>query len=82
MRFAVPEQLPAHDCGSLQKAIDATLDAANEFSTETEAKTRCPTDTVVWGTLSSNIYHFTGTRYYGNTKHGAYMCGSGESRRT
>jgi hypothetical protein len=55
-------------------SVPASPAGANEFSTETEAKTRCPTDTVVWVTLSSNIYHFTGTRYYGNTKRGAYMC--------
>jgi hypothetical protein len=48
--------------------------AANEFATETQAKTRCPSDTVVWVTLKSGIYHFAGTRYYGTTKNGAYMC--------
>ena len=47
---------------------------ANEFSTEEQAKARCPTDTVVWVTLPSRIYHFSGTRYYGTTKHGTYMC--------
>jgi hypothetical protein len=47
---------------------------ANEFSTEAQAKARCPTDTVVWVNLTSKVYHFSGTRSYGNTKHGAYMC--------
>ncbi len=47
---------------------------ANEFSTEAQAKARCPSDTVVWVNLTSKIYHFSGTRNYGNTKHGAYMC--------
>lgn len=46
----------------------------NEFSTEAQAKTRCPTDTVVWVNLNSKIYHFIGTRNYGTTEHGAYMC--------
>ena len=55
-------------------SVPASPSAANEFSTESEAKNRCPTDTVVWVTLTSNIYHFTGTRYYGSTKRGAYMC--------
>jgi hypothetical protein len=49
---------------------------ANEFSTEAQAKARCPSDTVVWATLNSKIYHFSGTRFYGNTKNGAYMCES------
>jgi hypothetical protein len=54
--------------------VAANPAGANEFSTETQAKARCPTDTVVWVTLTSKIYHFSGTRFYGNTKHGAYMC--------
>jgi hypothetical protein len=48
--------------------------AASEFSTEAQAKAHCPTDTVVWATLRSKVYHFSGTRYYGTTKNGAYMC--------
>ena len=55
-------------------SVPANPVGANEFSTEAQAKARCPTDTVVWVTLTSKIYHFSGTRYYGNTKHGAYMC--------
>ncbi len=47
---------------------------ANEFTTEAQAKARCPADTVVWANLPSRIYHFTGTRYYGETNKGAYMC--------
>jgi hypothetical protein len=47
---------------------------ANQFSTEAQAKARCPSDTVVWVNLKSKIYHFSGTKDYGNTKHGAYMC--------
>ncbi len=47
---------------------------ANEYSTEAQAKARCPSDTVVWVNLKSKVYHFSGTRFYGNTEHGAYMC--------
>ena len=47
---------------------------ANQFSTEAQAKARCPSDTVVWVNLKSKIYHFSGTKDYGTTKHGAYMC--------
>ena len=47
---------------------------ANQFSTEARAKARCPADTVVWANLRSKIYHFSGTKNYGNTKNGAYMC--------
>jgi hypothetical protein len=47
---------------------------ANEFSTEAQAKSRCPTDTIVWTNLRSHIYHFSDTRYYGTTENGTYMC--------
>jgi hypothetical protein len=53
---------PAHPAG------------ANQFSSEAQAKARCPSDTVVWVNLKSKVYHFSGTRYYGETKNGAYMC--------
>ena len=39
-----------------------------------EAQYRCPGSTVVWVNEHSHIYHFAGTRDYGNTKSGAYMC--------
>jgi hypothetical protein len=29
---------------------------------------------VVWVNDKSHVYHFPGTRDYGNTKHGEYMC--------
>jgi hypothetical protein len=48
--------------------------SANEFSTESQAKAHCPADTIVWANLRSRVYHFTGTRYYGATEKGAYMC--------
>ena len=47
---------------------------AGEFSSEAEAKARCPSDTVVWVNTKSHIYHYAGTRSYGSTKQGAYMC--------
>lgn len=52
----------------------AAATGANQFSTEAQAKGRCASDTVVWVNLKSNIYHFAGTKDYGNTKSGAYMC--------
>jgi hypothetical protein len=47
---------------------------ANEFSAEAQARTHCPTDTVIWANLKSRIYHFSGSKDYGTTKEGAYMC--------
>jgi hypothetical protein len=49
---------------------------AGEFASEAEAKARCPGDTVVWVNTKgkSHTYHLSGTRWYGTTKQGAYMC--------
>ena len=56
------------------RSTAAVPTGAGQFSTEAQAKARCPADTVVWVNLDSNVYHFAGTRNYGNTKKGAYMC--------
>jgi hypothetical protein len=47
---------------------------AGQFANEALAKSRCPSDTVVWVNEDSKIYHFAGHKDYGNTKQGAYMC--------
>jgi hypothetical protein len=47
---------------------------AGEFPTEQQAQRHCPTDTVVWLNLPTGIYHFKGERWYGRTRHGAYVC--------
>jgi hypothetical protein len=44
------------------------------FSTEAAAQKNCPKDQVVWLNTASGIYHEKGMRWYGNTKHGAYVC--------
>jgi hypothetical protein len=45
-----------------------------QFATEGDAKAHCSGQNVVWMNLSSHVYHFAGTRDYGRTKHGSYMC--------
>ena len=52
----------------------AASTGANQYTTEAQAKFRCPSDTVVYVNLSSKIYHFAGHKDYGNLKNGAYMC--------
>ncbi len=74
---AAPPAKPVTRSTSAEKPAPRTVPApvaANEFSTEAQAKVRCPSDTVVWVNLTSKIYHFSGTKNYGNTKRGAYMC--------
>jgi hypothetical protein len=45
-----------------------------QYTTEAAAKTSCLLDTVVWVNLKSKIYHTSGSKDYGKTKSGAYMC--------
>ena len=47
---------------------------AGQFKTEADAKSHCPTGDVVWMNLDSHVYHLSGAKEYGHTKHGAYMC--------
>jgi hypothetical protein len=53
---------------------NATPTSAGQFTTDTAAKAKCPSDTVVWVNTKSGVYHFAGTHNYGTTKDGAYMC--------
>jgi hypothetical protein len=44
------------------------------FTTENAAQSHCPRDVVVWLNIPSGIYHYKGERWYGRTKHGAFVC--------
>jgi hypothetical protein len=44
------------------------------FQFEQQARQHCPGDTVVWVTPASGLYSFAGERWYGSTKHGAFVC--------
>ncbi len=57
------------------KPQSGRLPKADEFSTQASAAAHCPNDTVVWSALSkSKSFHLSGSRYFGTTKHGAYVC--------
>ena len=45
-----------------------------QYPTEAEAKAGCPGEAVVWVNLRSGISHEPGSRGYGTTGAGAYMC--------
>lgn len=44
------------------------------FTMEAAAQAHCPKDEVVWLNTNSGIYHEKGMRWYGRTKHGAFVC--------
>lgn len=52
----------------------AQATGAGQFANESEARGKCPNDTIVWINDKSHVYHYAGTRYYGATERGAYMC--------
>jgi hypothetical protein len=68
---AAPVPAPAQQPSKSKES--ATLEAG-QFADDASAKATCPTDTVVWVNLPSKIYHFVGTKSYGTTRRGAYMC--------
>jgi hypothetical protein len=55
-------------------ALAADQSQLSLFSTEDAAQKHCPADIVVWLNTRSGIYHLKGERWYGRTKHGAYVC--------
>lgn len=74
--------VPAPSPGSSVPAAAASaakpaeaLPKSDEFSTLAAATAHCPNSVVVWSTLSKgHSFHVSGSRYYGKTKHGAYVC--------
>ncbi len=44
------------------------------YRSEGTARIHCGSDTVVWLNTASGVYHYSGERWYGHTKHGAYVC--------
>ena len=59
--------------GTGSHAFNLWAPAAGGASAQ-QVQYRCPGATVVWVNENSHMYHFPGTRDYGNTKRGAYMC--------
>jgi hypothetical protein len=53
---------------------------AGQFSSEADARAHCGSDTIVWVNTKSHVYHFPGSREFGQTKHGAFMCQANADR--
>jgi hypothetical protein len=64
----------APSAGSAQTPAIVVAAAAAMFDTEAAAQAHCPRDVVVWLNTPTGVYHEKGMRWYGRTKHGAYVC--------
>jgi hypothetical protein len=72
---APPSQIqPPAKTVPTQASHSTSRSSVQQFKTEADAKSHCGTDQVVWGNTSSRVLHDPGTKYYGKTTHGAYMC--------
>ena len=74
---AAPAPAPVQTYAPKPKPMQAARPTgAGEFNSEAEAKGRCYGNTVVWVNTKgkSHTYHYAGSRWYGTTKQGAYMC--------
>jgi hypothetical protein len=70
-----PAQTASPHSAARNTAPARTGRAGDQFTSEQAAKAHCPGDAIVWANLgSSKAYHASGDRYYGKTRHGAYMC--------
>ena len=59
---------------TIAPARQRTTMNAGQFSSEGDARAHCGGDTVVWVNTKSHVYHFAGSKDYGQTRHGAFMC--------
>ena len=55
-------------------AAPVAADSSGRFASEASAKRACAGDPVVWANPGSQIFHASGTQFYGKTADGGYMC--------
>jgi hypothetical protein len=65
---------PSQSIASPGTSLIAQASMPQLFAAEDAAQAHCPRDIVVWLNVPSGIYHYQGERWYGRTKHGAYVC--------
>ncbi len=68
---------PAPGTVMMVKPTGGKLPLSDRFKTVADANAHCPDSAVVWSTLAkAKVFHLSGSRWYGKTKHGAYICKS------
>jgi hypothetical protein len=74
LTFAVGAIGTAHASTKKKTESSMTHSKLPGYKTEAEAKTACGMGAVVWHATGSKAYHTAKSRYFGKTKHGAYVC--------
>jgi hypothetical protein len=67
----------AGGAGAASKPAGAAkpLPAAARFTSVAAAQASCPADVVVWSSFTgTRSFHLAKSKYFGKTKHGAYLC--------
>ena len=73
--MATPAATMAPMAAPAAKPVAAKLTKADKFKTEAAAQASCPADTVVWSSMTkSKVLHASGSKYFGKTKHGVFVC--------
>lgn len=55
-------------------AASGTRTALSGYQTKSAAQLACGSGAVVWHATGSKVFHTAKSRYFGKTKHGAYVC--------
>jgi hypothetical protein len=71
---------PAPAASAAERAKAARAAVSEGSSNAAEVQRSCPSDTIVWGNPGTKVYHFSGSRFYGQTRTGKYMCRSESER--
>ncbi|MGA2486888.1 MAG: hypothetical protein ABSF49_12990 [Roseiarcus sp.] len=71
---AVPAPRATSKPAAVAPSANVGATGAGGFTSDAQARAKCPSDTVVWVNTKSGVYHFAGAHNYGATKQGTYMC--------
>ncbi|MGC9269372.1 hypothetical protein [Acidiphilium sp.] len=83
LRAAIPAVALAFTMSAMGTAHASTKKKTHEthmssklpgYKTEAAAKAACGMGGVVWHATGSKAYHTAKSKYFGKTKHGAYVC--------
>jgi hypothetical protein len=70
-----PGTPPVKAVAVVAKPVRGKVAGSERFTTVAAAQASCPGDTVVWSSFTKGkSFHLSTSRYFGKTKHGAYVC--------